>query len=112
MPGPPPVAHTMLSHSSADKQYILGITPSLTSPHLLLRHPSPQITIVDAQSLQSIDSLKGGHTGDVTSIVSDGDGVWSSGKDASVVRWDERGRRAGMSIKGPFGSVKSFKGES
>lgn len=100
MPAPPPVINASLSYSLPNKQYILGITPSPTTPHLFLRHPSPEITIIDAQSLQPIDSLRGGDKGDVTSVVTDEGAVWSSGKDASVIRWDERGRRAGMIIKG------------
>ena len=100
MPGLPPTIHAKLSHLLLSRQYILGISPSPTTPHLFLRHPTAEVTIVDAQSLQPIDSLKGGHTGDVTSVVSEEGAVWSSGKDAKVVRWDERGRSAGMIING------------
>lgn len=102
MPASPPVGHATLFHPLSGKHYILSITPSPNTPHLFLRHPSPEITIVDAQSLQPIDSLKGGHQGHVTCIATDDESTWSSGKDAAVVRWDGRGRRAGTVIKGPL----------
>ncbi|ORX39317.1 WD40-repeat-containing domain protein [Kockovaella imperatae] len=99
MPAQPPVAYATLCHQLPSKQYILGITPSSASPHLILRHPTPELTIADNQSLQPVDVLKGGHKGNVTSVCSDGGALWSSAKDGSVVRWDERSRQPGSTIK-------------
>jgi hypothetical protein len=100
-----------------NKPYILTLTPHLTSSgsHLLLTHPSPEISIVDAQTLQLVDKLKGGHSRDVSCVVTStsastdpiGQGgfanegnIWSAGVDANVIRWDERSRRPGQTIKG------------
>jgi hypothetical protein len=62
---------------------------------------------VDNQTLQPVDELRGGHTGNVMAVCSDASGggggaVWSGGSDAGVVRWDERSRRAAGIIKGGF----------
>ena len=100
MPAPPPVAYATLTQPLPSRPYILGITPAATSPHLLLRHPSSDITIADNQSLQAIDVLKGGHTGHVTAVCAEEDAIWSSGKEGTIVRWDERSRRPGINIKG------------
>ncbi|KAK8844067.1 hypothetical protein IAR55_006861 [Kwoniella newhampshirensis] len=102
MPPPPPsmTYATLSSPLPPPAPYILSITPSASFPHLLLRHPSPSITIVDNQTLQPIEQLQGGHTGLISAIATDREGaVWSSGKDARVVRWDERTRRAATVIK-------------
>ncbi|WWD21279.1 hypothetical protein CI109_105763 [Kwoniella shandongensis] len=101
MPPPPPsmTYATLSSPLPAPAPYILSITPSPTTPHLLLRHPSSSITIVDNQTLQPVEQLQGGHTGLISGIATDQDAVWSSGKDARVVRWDERSRRAATIIK-------------
>lgn len=99
MPAQPPVAYATLSNCLPDRQYILSITPSGTSGHLLLRHPTSEITIADAQSLQAIDSLKGGHDGQVMNVCVDRS-IWTGGKDAKVVGWDERSRRLATTIKG------------
>ena len=100
MPAAPPVAHATLSANLPTRPYVLDITPSSAAPHLLLRHPSSEITIADAQSLQPIDTLRDGHEGHVSCICTDEGAVWSGGKDSRVVRWDERSRRAGNVIKG------------
>jgi hypothetical protein len=102
MPAAAPIAYATLSSVLHNKPYILNITPASSSPHLLLRHPSADITLADAQSLQAVDTLQGGHSGHVTSIHVDEGSIWSSAKDGSVVRWDERSRRPGMVIKGGF----------
>ncbi|ORY28763.1 WD40-repeat-containing domain protein [Naematelia encephala] len=97
-----PLAYPTLSNPLPSRPYILSITPTLSSssPHLLLRHPSPSITIADNQTLQPVEVLQGGHGGDVTDItVDESGGVWSSAKDASIVRWDERTRQPAMTIK-------------
>jgi len=100
MPAQTPVTYATLSGGLPSKSYILDITPSSSSPHLLLRHPSTEITIADNQSLQPIDVLKGGHSGHITAVRSEQGAVWSSGKDSNIVRWDERSRRPGTTIKG------------
>jgi hypothetical protein len=103
MPAAPPVTYATLSSTPVpSKPYILSITPLTQSNHLVLRHPSSDLTIVDAQSLQGIDQLSNAHTGLVTDVIVDetGGGIWSSGKEGMVVRWDERSRRAGLTIKG------------
>ena len=100
MPPAPPVAYATLSNTLPARPYILGITPSSSSPHLVLRHPSNELTIVDNQSLQPVDVLQGGHNGNITDVCSDGGALWSSAKDGSIVRWDERSRRPESSIKG------------
>lgn len=107
MPAPPSIAHATLSSNLSLKPYILSITPATPTPHLLLRHPSNAITIVDNQTLQPIELLQDseGHKGDVTDIKVDEGGVWSSAKDSTVVRWDERSRRAGMVMKGQLDQV-------
>lgn len=83
------------------RPYIVAIHPSPTTPHLLVRHPETDISICDNQSLESVGSFSGAHTAAVTDIaIGEEGGVWSSSKDASVVRWDERSRRPAMNIKG------------
>ena len=100
MPSATPIAYATLSNGLPSKPYILDITPSSGSPHLLLRHPASEITIADNQTLQPIDQLRGGHTGLVSAIVSDQGAIWSAGKEGNIVRWDERSRTAGLGIKG------------
>ncbi|RSH95031.1 hypothetical protein EHS25_000117 [Saitozyma podzolica] len=98
MPPPPPVAYATLSSPLPSAPYILSITPS-PSAHLILRHPSPTLTLSDPQTLQPIETFRDGHSGHVTDVTVDQDAIWSSARDASVVRWDERSRSAAMSIK-------------
>lgn len=105
MPAPPPLTHALLSSPLPSRPYILDIHryPGTSTDHLLLRHPSPEISIADAQTLQLVNTLKGGHVGNVTGISVDHEqqgAVWSAGKDARVIRWDERGRGVGMRIDG------------
>ena len=102
MPASTPSVFATLSAPLPSKPYILGITPSSASPHLLLRHPSSDITIVDNQSLQPIDVLRGGHKGLISSVKADEGAVWSAGKEGGIVLWDERSRKAGMTIKGVY----------
>jgi hypothetical protein len=117
------------STSLIDRSYILSITPhtSGSANHLILSHPSPDLSVIDASTLQVLDSFRGGHMGDVTAVVTStssapayqvnggigfaqGNGmsalgsVWSAGKDARVIRWDERSRSAGQTIKGEPGA--------
>jgi hypothetical protein len=101
MPAAPIVAYATVAHNLSSRPYILSITPSPQSNHLILQHPSADLTIADNQTLKPIDQLGGGHSGHVTDVVVDeSGGIWSSGKEGSVVRWDERSRRAGLTIKG------------
>ena len=100
MPPAPPVAHATVSQALPSKPYILGITSASPSPHLILRHPAPELSLVDAQSLQVVDVLKDGHAGNVTDVCVDQGSVWSGAKDSTIVRWDERSRRSGQVIKG------------
>lgn len=118
------------SASVIDRSYILSITPhtSGSANHLILSHPSPDLSVIDASTLQVLDSFRGGHMGDVTAVVTStssapayqvnggigfaqGNGmsalgsVWSAGKDARVVRWDERSRSAGQTVKGEPGAL-------
>ncbi|WVQ93072.1 hypothetical protein IAU59_000136 [Kwoniella sp. CBS 9459] len=99
MAPPPSVAHATLSAPLPTNPYILSITPSPTTPHLILRHPSSELTIADNQTLQPVGQLQGGHKGLISSVATDGEALWSAGKDATVVRWDERSRRAASVIK-------------
>ena len=46
-----------------------------------------------------MDRLAGGHDGNIMDVKVDG-AVWSGGKDAAVVRWDERSRRPATKLKG------------
>ncbi|WWC63868.1 uncharacterized protein I303_106473 [Kwoniella dejecticola CBS 10117] len=99
MPAPPSISYATISSPLPAKPYILSITPSPTKPHLILRHPGPDLTIIDNQTLQSVERLTGGHQGNVTSVIADQDALWSSAKDGSIVRWDERSKRAGTIIQ-------------
>ncbi|WVF65399.1 hypothetical protein IAT40_000126 [Kwoniella sp. CBS 6097] len=103
MAPPPSVAYATLSAPLPTNPYILSITPSPTTPHLILRHPSSELTIADNQTLQPVDRLQGGHKGLISSVVADTEAgagaLWSAGKDANIVRWDERSRRAASVIK-------------
>jgi hypothetical protein len=112
---PPPIPHLNPISSShiLPSSYILSINPiDATSTHLALTHPSTHISLVDAQTLQLIDTFRDGHVADVTAVAtgieSDGRGgfegdtqaLWSAGMDACVVRWDERSRSVGQKIRG------------
>lgn len=96
---PAPSAYATVSSTLPSRQYILSITPSPSNPHLILRHPSSSLTLVDNQTLQPIDHFAGGHDGNIMDVKADG-AVWSGGKDAAVVRWDERSRTPATKIKG------------
>lgn len=96
-----PTAYATLSNAIPAKPYILSITPLPSSSHLILRHPSSDLTIVDNQTLQAVDKFAGGHDGNVMDIKADG-AVWSGAKDAAVVRWDERSRRPATKLKGMY----------
>ncbi|KAL1411160.1 hypothetical protein Q8F55_002110 [Vanrija albida] len=98
MPAAPPVAFATLAYQQPSRPYITGITPTSLSGHLILQHPDPVLTIADAQTLQPVEQLTG-HTGPVTAVQCEEGSIWSSGKDATVVRWDERSRRAATTIK-------------
>lgn len=107
-----PLATTRPHHS----EYILSITPH-QQHQLVLTHPSPDISLVDAQSLTLLQQLKGGHVpGTTVSAVvtsastaldiavpggtsaavggsgttGDTSSIWSAGKDARAIRWDTR----------------------
>lgn len=99
MPHSAPVAFaTLAAPLPPPKHYITGITPTSLSNHLVLQHPENDISIADAQSLQVVDRLSA-HTEPVTKVLCDNGSIWSSGKDALIVRWDERSRRAATTIK-------------
>lgn len=117
MPSPPATLYPTAVTALPSRPYILSLTSHLTSTssHLLLSHPSPEITIVDAQTFQLVDKLKGGHSKDISCVVTSTSAstdeivqggfanegnIWSAGVDANVVRWDERSRRPGQTIKG------------
>ncbi|WRT69224.1 uncharacterized protein IL334_006208 [Kwoniella shivajii] len=99
MPAPPSITYATISSPLPTRPYILSITPSPTNPHLILRHPGPELTIVDNQTLQPIERLSGGHQGNITSVVADQDSLWSSAKDGTIVRWDERSKRSATIIQ-------------
>ncbi|WWC72946.1 uncharacterized protein I206_106910 [Kwoniella pini CBS 10737] len=99
MSPPPSILYATISAPLPSKPYILSINPSPTNPHLILRHPGSDLTIVDNQTLQPIDQLTGGHQGNVTAVATDQDALWSSAKDGSIIRWDERSKRAGTVIR-------------
>lgn len=101
MPAQPSIAYATLCQTVPSAPYILSILPS-PSGHLILRHPTPYLTLADPQTLQQVDTLQGGHTGNIADVVVDETAVWSGGRDGGVVRWDERGRRAAMNFKGEF----------
>lgn len=100
MPAPPPIAYATLSAPLSAAPYILGITPSPTTPHLVLRHPSQSLTIADSQTLQPVAALQDGHAGHISSVSCDGGELWSAAVDGSIVRWDERSRQKATAIKG------------
>ncbi|WVN87808.1 uncharacterized protein L203_103003 [Cryptococcus depauperatus CBS 7841] len=96
---PVPIAYATISSSLPSNPYILGIIPSPTAPHLILRHPSSSLTVTDNQSLQPIAELKGGHTGNVSSVCIDQEQIWSAAMDGTISRWDERSRQKANLIK-------------
>lgn len=117
MPSPPATLYPTATTTLPSRPYILSLTPHLTSTssHLLLSHPSPELTIIDAQTFQLVDKLKGGHSRDISCVVTSTSAstddlaqggfanegnIWSAGTDANVIRWDERSRRPGQTIKG------------
>ena len=106
MPAPPPIVHPLIASTLPFRPYILDIhrLPSSSADHLILRLPAPELGVADAQTLQLVHNLSGGHTGNITCVSVDGDNgaVWSAGKEGRAVRWDERGRGAGMRIDGMF----------
>jgi hypothetical protein len=67
-----PTAYATLSNAIPGKPYILSITPLPSSSHLILRHPSSDLTIVDNQTLQAVDKFAGGHDGNVMDVKADG----------------------------------------
>lgn len=100
--------HAARAHAlpGAPRPYILDIVP--TPSHLALHHPETEITLADKQTLQAIGTLKGAHTQPVTAVRSDGS-LWSSGKDALVVRWDERSQRPVSQIRGELPPLSKCK---
>ena len=100
MPAQVPVVNPTMTFPPLPGQYILGITPTSSSGHLIIQQPSRDLYIVDAQSLQAVDSLWGGHGGNVTSVCCDQESVWSSAKDSTIARWDERSGSPGIEIRG------------
>jgi len=99
MPAAPPVAYATLAEPVPSKPYILGITPTSLTGHLVLDHGSAELTVADAQTLKAVDVLKGQHSQTITGVRAEEGSIWSASKDASIVRWDERSRREAMTIK-------------
>lgn len=112
-----PVIHPTASTAIPSRPYILSLTPHLTasSSHLVVSHPSPDLSIVDASTLQFVDRLTGGHTKDISSVVTSTSSatddvvqggfanegnIWSAGTDARIVRWDQRSRKPGQTVQG------------
>lgn len=108
---------------------IQTITPHFgnTSSHLVLSHATPEISILDAGTLQIVKAFRGVHEEDVASVVTsasaghdyhtDGvdqgksagatiskSGIWTAGKDGKVVNWDERSGSASQVITGTVSS--------
>jgi WD40 repeat protein len=96
MPADPPLAYATISNPLPSRPYILQIHPSSSISHLILRHPSPDLTITDAQTLQPVGSLKG-HTGNITCLAGE-ESLYSGGRDCNIIRWDERSRNIAMKI--------------
>lgn len=96
MPAEPPVAFATIC--TKQPGYILSITPA-SSGALVLRHPEPQLSVCDNQTLERIATLSG-HRQPVTDVVCGDEGVWSSSLDASVIRWDQRSGQEAMKING------------
>lgn len=102
----PLVVHAARAHAlPAPRPYIVNIVP--TPSHLALHHPEPEITLADKHTLQAVGTLAGAHTAPVTAVCCGNDGIWSSGRDALVVRWDERTRRPALQIKGAYSTTLS-----
>jgi hypothetical protein len=99
MPAAPPIAFATLAERLPSKPYILGITPT-SSGHLVLDHGASELTLADSQTLKAVDVLRGQHTERVTAVRCEEGNIWSSAKDATIVRWDERSRRQATTIKG------------
>lgn len=100
MPAAPPLAFATLAEPLPSKPYIVGITPTSLSNHLVLQHAAPELTLADNQTLKAVDQLKGVHTQPITGVVCEAGSIWSSSKDATIVRWDERSRRPATTVKG------------
>lgn len=109
MPGQTPITYPLIASPLPSRPYILDIhrLPSASADHLILRHPAPELGVADAQTLQLVHTLSGGHVGNVSSVSVDAEtgALWSAGKDARAVRWDERGRGAGMRIDGESSDI-------
>ncbi len=128
---PPSVLHPLLSHrlsaseNTGEPPYILGIAPTTSRSHLVLTHPSPELSVLDAGTLQLVRTLvarddifngKKGTAGgaDVSAVcapgageVGDGAGLWSAGKDGRLRQWDLRtGGAAGTSLGGCQSFIK------
>ncbi|BEI82009.1 hypothetical protein CcaverHIS002_0211690 [Cutaneotrichosporon cavernicola] len=91
-----PSLHPARTHALSSRPYIVDIIP--TSSFLALRHPEPEITLADRKTLQGVATLSGAHTAPVTAVCADSS-IWSAGKDAKIVRWDERTQRPVAEIK-------------
>ena len=106
MPGAAPITYPLIASPVPSRPYILDIhrLPSSSADHLILRHPAPELGVADAQTLQLVHTLSGGHVGNVSSVSVDGEtgAVWSAGKEGRAVRWDERRRGAGMRVDGMY----------
>ncbi|GMK59026.1 hypothetical protein CspeluHIS016_0700410 [Cutaneotrichosporon spelunceum] len=90
----PSTLHPARAHALPARPYIVDIVPARS--HLALRHPEPEITLADRETLQGVLALSG-HSAPVTAVCADSS-IWSAGKDARVVRWDERTRRPAAEI--------------
>lgn len=99
MPAAPPLAFATIAQSQPSKPYILRITPTSLSGHLILTHPSPELSVADNQTLKAVDVLRGVHSAPITSVRCEEGSIWSASKDATIVRWDERSRNVATKIE-------------
>ncbi len=99
MPPAPPVAFATLAAPLPARPPVRGITPTTLSNHLVLRHGAEFMTVADNQTLQAVERLER-HTEEVTAVVAERGSIWSAGRDALVVQWDERSQRPADEIKG------------
>jgi hypothetical protein len=116
-----------ISTSAASFDDIYTITPHVGtgSSRLVLSHASPEVSVVDAGTLQIVKYFRGVHEDDVSCVVTStssaqaytgtgdiyseetdsaipaqGGSIWTAGKDGKIVNWDERAGSVGQVITG------------
>lgn len=100
---------------SDSKPYIFSITPAGPA-RLILSHGTPNLTILDRNSLNIVDTWSADDPkSEVSSVVvgPSGQDVWTAGKDGVVRTWDARvkGGRAGSNQKGMRGQSPTMVNE-